>query len=76
MDNEIKSKVMLMSCRRRQEKKEIEISLNNKILTQVNSIKYLGIIFDSKLTLREHVNYIEEKCTELIFSLSKLAKIT
>jgi hypothetical protein len=74
--NENKSKVMLMSRRRRLEKKEIEIYLNNKILTQVNSIKYLGIIFDSKLTFREHINYVEEKCTKLIFSLSKSAKIT
>jgi hypothetical protein len=55
---------------------EIEIYLNNKILKQVNSIKYLGIIFDSKMTFREYNNYVEEKCTELIFSLSKSAKIT
>jgi hypothetical protein len=48
--NENKSKVMLMSGRRRREKKEIEIYLNNKILKQVNSIKYLGIIFDRKVT--------------------------
>jgi len=74
--NENKSKVMLMSRRRRREKKEIEIYLNNKILTEVNSIKYLGIIFDSKLTFRDHINYVEEKCTKLIFSLSKSVKIT
>ena len=48
---EHKSKVMLMSRRKRKEKKEIEIFLNNKILEQVNSIKYLGIIFDSKTTM-------------------------
>jgi hypothetical protein len=70
-----KSKVMLMFRRRRREKKEIEIYLNNKILKQVNSIKYLGIIFDSKMTFREHINYVEEKRTKLIFSLSKSAKI-
>ena len=49
--------------------------MNNKILEQVNSIKYLGIIFDSKLTFRDHVNYIEEKCRKLIFTLSKSAKV-
>ena len=73
--NENKSKVMLMSHRRRREKKEIEVYVNNKILKQVNSIKYLGIIFDNKLTFRDHTNYMEEKCTKLIFSLSKSAKI-
>ena len=74
--NEHKSKVMLMSRRKRKENKEIEIYLNNKKLEQVNSIKYLGIIFDSKITFREHVNYVEEKCTKLIFTLSKSAKIS
>jgi hypothetical protein len=38
-------------------------------------LKYLGIIFDSKLTFREHINYLAEKCTKLIFALSKSAKI-
>jgi len=38
--------------------------------------KYLGIIFDSKLTYREHTNYIEEKCFRYIFSLARSAKIT
>jgi len=74
--NENKSKAMLMSHRKRKEKKEIEIYVNNKILKQVNSLKYLGIILDSKLTFREHKTYIEEKCTKLIFSLAKSAKLT
>ena len=66
---------MLMSRRKEKEKKKAEIYLNNKILEQFNSIKYLGIIFHSKITFRDHVNYIEEKCTKLIFTLSKLAKV-
>jgi len=28
------------------------------------------------MTFRDNINYIEEKCTKLIFSLSKPAKIT
>ena len=59
--NENKPRVMVMSRRRRREKKEIEIYVNNKILKQVNSLKYLGIIFDSKLTFRDHINYIRRK---------------
>jgi len=76
--NENKSKVMLMSRMKRKEKKrkDIDIYINNKTLKQVNSIRYLGIIFDSKLTFREHITYIEGKCTKLIFSLAKSAKIT
>ena len=48
--------------------------MNNTILEQVQKIKYLGIIFDSKLNFREHIMYISSKCTRLIHALSKLAK--
>jgi hypothetical protein len=37
-------------------------------------MKYLGLIFDSKLTFREHFNYMAEKFTKLLFALSKSAK--
>jgi len=70
-----KSKVMLMTHRKRKERKKVEIYINNKILEQVNSIKYVGIIFDCKMTFRDHVNYVEEKCTKLIFTLSNSAKL-
>jgi hypothetical protein len=49
-----KSKVILMTRRKRRERKDLEIYFNNKPLLQVQSLKYLGIIFDSKLTFREH----------------------
>jgi hypothetical protein len=73
--NEHKSKVILMTRRKRKERKEIDIYLNNKPLIQEHSLKYLGIIFDSKLTFKEHINYVAEKCTKLIFTLSKSAKL-
>jgi ribonuclease HI len=73
--NEQKSKVMLMTRRKRKERKDLDIYLNNKTLPQVHILKYLGIIFDSKLTFSEHINYIAEKCTKLIFTLSKSAKL-
>jgi hypothetical protein len=74
--NENKSKAILMARRKRQERKKIEIYVNNRIIEQVDSIKYLGITFDKKLTFREHVNYIEEKCKKLIFTLAKAANLT
>jgi hypothetical protein len=73
--NEKKSKVMLLTRRKRKEQKDLAIYLNKKSLLQVHSWKYLGIIFDSKLTFREQINYIAEKCTKLIFALSKSAKL-
>ena len=47
--NEHKSKVMVLSRRKRKKTKEINIYLNNKSLEQVEKIKYLGIIFHNKL---------------------------
>jgi hypothetical protein len=59
--NEQKSKVLRMTRRKRKERKELEIYLNNKPLLQVHSLKYLAIIFGSKFTFREHTNYMAEK---------------
>ena len=66
---------MLLSRRKRKERKDLEIYLNFRPLTQVISLKYLGIIIDSKLTFREYINYITEKCSKLIFALSRSTKI-
>jgi len=52
--NEQKSQVMLLTRLKRKENKEVKIYLNNRTLIQVNSMKYLGIICDHKLTFREH----------------------
>jgi hypothetical protein len=49
--NEEKSKVMLISRRKRREIKDINIYLNNKPLGQVTTIKYLGIIIMTNLNL-------------------------
>jgi len=65
---------MLMSLRKRKENKEIGVYINNTKLKQVNNIKYL--VFDNKLTFKEHITHIEEKCTRLVFSLAKSAKLT
>jgi hypothetical protein len=64
--NECKSEVRLMTRRKKKEQKDLDIYLNNKLIPQVHSLKYLGIIFDSKLTFIEHINYMAEKCTKLI----------
>ena len=58
--NKHKSKVMLLTRRKRKERQEIYIHLNNKTLTQVQCMKYLGIMFDYKLTFKEHINYMAE----------------
>jgi hypothetical protein len=60
--NEEKSKVMVISRRKRKEKKEINIYLNNKPLQRVTTMKYLGIIIDNKFKFSEHISYAAERC--------------
>jgi hypothetical protein len=74
--NEKKSKVMLASRRKQRENRDITIYLHNKPIDQVTQMKYLGIILDHKFRFQEHINYDAERCTKLIYSLSKMAKLT
>jgi len=39
-------------------------------------MKYLGIIIDDKFKFSQCISYAAEKCTKLIHSLSKSAKVT
>ncbi len=74
--NDKKSKVMIVSRRKRKENKNITVYLNNKTLTQVTQMKYLGIILDHKFRFQDHITYAAERCAKLIHSLSKAAKMT
>ena len=74
--NEEKSKVMLISRRKQKEVKDINIYLNNKPLEQVTTMKYLGIMIDDKFKFSQHISYAAEKCTKLIYSLTKSAKVS
>ena len=72
--NEEKSKAMLVSRKKRREQREIKVYLNNKPLEQVIRMKYLGIIIDHKFRFEEHISYAAG--TKLIYSLSKMAKLS
>ena len=73
--NDQKSKVMLIS-RRRTEKKAIDMYLNNNHLEQVDKIKYLGIIIDSKFKFSEHIKYITDRCTNLVMHCLSQQELT
>ena len=74
--NEEKSKVMLILRRKRKEVQDINIYLNNKPLEQVTTMKCLEIIVNDKFKFSYHIHHAAEKCTKLIYSLSKSAKLT
>jgi hypothetical protein len=59
--NELKSKTILISRRKREERRDVMIYLNSLPLPQVQSLKYLGIITDKKLTFKDHIHYITDK---------------
>jgi len=66
---------MLMLRKKRKERGEVEVYLNNKLHRQVKTMKYLGIIIDKKLTFRENLKQSTDKCRKLIFALSRSAKL-
>jgi len=67
---------MVVTRKKRRENKNVSIYLNNKPLEQVNNIRYLGIIMDSKLNFREHIRYTAGESTKLIHALAKSAKLS
>jgi len=73
--NEQKSKVMLATRRKSEEITEVNVYLNSKPLQQAKSIKYLGISIDTKLNFREHIISTKNKCTQLIHTFAKSAKL-
>ena len=74
--NDEKSKVMLVTRRKRKEPRDIKVYLNNSLLEQVSTMKYLGIILDYKFTFKEHITYAAERCATLIHGLSRSARVT
>jgi hypothetical protein len=66
---------MVISRRKRREKAAVSTYLNNSPLEQINRIKYLGVILDSKLNFRGYFISTSKKCTTIIRTLAKSAKL-
>jgi ribonuclease HI len=73
--NELKSKTMLISRKRKRNREDINIYLNNRRLEQVKEMKNLGIYFDKKLNFHKHIEHITEKSRKFIYMLGKTAKL-
>jgi hypothetical protein len=70
-----KSKLMVITRRKPENKRDFKIYLNNKKLQEDETIQYLGIIIDRIFNFSEHTEYITGKCIKLIHALSKSAEI-
>ena len=56
--NVIKSKCMLVGSRQKIMSKSFNVSVGGALLTQVNSIRYLGVLVDSTLSWATHVSSV------------------
>ena len=73
--NELKSKTMLIARKRKSNRENINIYLNNRRLEQVKELKYLGIYFDNRLNFHKHIEHTTEKSRKMIYMLGKTAKL-
>lgn len=44
----------------------IELKIYGQKIEQVNTFRFLGVIFDSKLLWSEHIKYVEDKCKKVV----------
>ena len=63
----------LLNPRGSQEITEEKIKLGNQTMEEINDGKLLGIIFDNKLSMRDHIKHI---CTQASNKLYALARIS
>jgi hypothetical protein len=71
--NELKSKTMLIARKRKSNRENINIYLNNRRLNR--SVKYLGIFFANRLNFHKHTEHTTEKLRKMIHMLGKTAKL-
>jgi len=51
-------------CRLRNAHLNPELKLNGTPIPVVEQTKFLGVIFDNKLTFLQHIRYLKEKCVK------------
>lgn len=56
-------------------KPKLNISINNHILKQKESVKYLGIIIDQNISWKPHIDKLKSTLSRNCYALSKLKKI-
>ena len=49
------------------------LKIKNTIIPFSNTVKYLGVMLDNKLTWNEHIDYIKRKAMVNLFTMKKLA---
>ena len=70
--NALKSKALIIPPKTRQQAPNLEITIDSCQIFVVESVKYLGIYLDNKLTFGPHISYSQSKLSRLIGIISKI----
>ena len=75
MVNVGKTELVLFTSSKKQLDCDLKIKLNGKKLYETDSVKYLGIQIDKRLTWKQHINYVALKLNNASAMLSKLRHV-
>ena len=53
-------------------KSPVTVLINNKAIDEVEEVKYLGIIIDSKMTFKNHINKLKKRFQDQLVSCINL----
>ena len=68
------SNYMIFSSPRKTKAEHDEIKINDNIIEEIESTKFLGVIIDNKLNWNKHVNIAKSKIAKAIGIISKAWK--
>ena len=71
--NEDKTVAMIFTKKQNINPKNLEITINNVQIKLVSTVKFLGLIFDSKLSWNNHIQYLTDKSKPKINLLRSLS---
>ena len=66
-------KTWVMVFSRRIVKGKVKLKFDGKVLKTEKKVKFLGMIFDSRLSWKDHIDYVIDKCNKRINVLKVLA---
>ena len=70
--NALKCKALIIPPKTRQQAPNVEITLDSCQIFVVESVKFLGIYLDNKLTFGPHISYLQSKLSRSFGILSKI----
>ena len=70
--NKLKLNVSKSKCMAFKYNYRLNLRVDGEVIEQVEEIKYLGVIIDSKLTFKLHIDYVIKKVSKKVYFLSRI----